>query len=61
MTSVLYLNAYFEERYTSVRLGMSKHHSLWMGITLESDVTRICEGAIRIAALSSECCEFGQV
>ena len=43
MTSVLYLNAYFEERYTSVRLGMSKHHSLWMGITLESDVTRICE------------------
>ena len=55
VTSFLYSNAF--GRYTSVRLGMSKHHSKWMRITFESDVTRITE-CVTITS-SSECCEFG--
>ena len=61
--SILYLNA--PGRTTSVRLGMSKHHSIWMRITLKSDVTRIpeCVTAVFVYCLcsGSECCEFGQV
>ena len=52
-------------RYTSVRLGMSRHHSWRMRITLESDVMRITECAtvvtVYLLRSGSECCEFGQV
>ena len=37
MTSFLYLNAF--GRYTSVSLGMSKHHFNWTRITFKNDVT----------------------
>ena len=52
-------------RYTSVRLDMSKHHLLWMRITLESDVTRVIECVtilpVYLLCCGSECSEFGQV
>ena len=57
VTLLLYPNAL--GRVTVVRLGMSRHHFIWVRITFKSDKTWIKEGGT--ATGCCECAEFGQV
>ena len=57
VTFLLFPNAF--GRVAVTRLGMSRHHFMWIRITFKSDVTGIKERGTTTGC--SECFEFGQV